>query len=248
MVGAMAENACLFLTFNNAKEVIQRTFYSSHTGDLPITALLLAGAISGACTSFVLTPIELVKCKLQVQMVEHFDNAKPVKKACAAVSDVSSRQIHTFMGHPEIAKQLPGPFELVRTVVRDNGIFGLWRGQLGTFFRESGGSAAWFGAYESVTRYFKRRRQAETSTYVEMIIAGACAGMSYNFVLFPADTVKSRMQVQHGNQGFWETSRQLWRSGGIYPFYRGCGITVARAAPSSAAIFLIYESIKQHLA
>jgi len=33
---------------------------------LPLSALILCGGISGAFTSLLLTPIELVKCKLQV--------------------------------------------------------------------------------------------------------------------------------------------------------------------------------------
>lgn len=80
--------------------------------------------------------------------------------------------------------------------------------------------------------------------------AGACAGMAYNLVLFPADSVKSRMQTDTiadvaGTRGFWEVGKEMWQYGGIRAFYRGCFITVLRAAPASAVIFWTYESLKK---
>lgn len=43
---------------------------------------------------------------------------------------------------------------------------------------------------------------------------------------------------------FWECARTVWKEQGVKGLYRGCGITVARAAPSSAFIFAIYEGLK----
>lgn len=43
---------------------------------------------------------------------------------------------------------------------------------------------------------------------------------------------------------FWECARIVWKEQGIKGLYRGCGITVARAAPSSAFIFAIYEGLR----
>jgi ornithine carrier protein len=35
----------------------------------------------------------------------------------------------------------------------------------------------------------------------------------------------------------------LWRQHGLKGLYRGCGITVLRAAPSSAVIFTTYDAL-----
>lgn len=88
----------------------------------------------------------------------------------------------------------------------------------------------------------------------ELCVAGATAGMSYNVVLFPADSVKSAIQTEEelrnkyggaavgGKRiGFWETGMKIYRKRGLKGLYSGCGITVARAAPSSAMIFCVYE-------
>lgn len=73
--------------------------------------------------------------------------------------------------------------------------------------------------------------------------------MSYNFLFFPADTIKSRMQTTAVGKGevqkkFWNEGMAIWRKYGVRGLYRGCGITVARSAPSSAFIFIIFDALK----
>jgi ornithine carrier protein len=83
--------------------------------------------------------------------------------------------------------------------------------------------------------------------------------MSYNIVLFPADCVKSAMQTQaelrkHDPDArhqkarpapkFFAVAKDIYRSRGIRGLYAGCGVTVMRSAPSSAMIFLIYETLE----
>lgn len=150
----------------------------------------------------------------------------------------------------------PGPLHLIVTVFRQQGILGFWHGQLGTLIRETGGSAAWFGSFEGMSLLFRGMRpknvDPRTSLPIhQQLLAGAAAGMSYNFVFYPADTIKSRMQTEDLSRArtgmrstFWSVGRALWRDQGLKGMYRGCGITVGRAAPSSALIFTVYEALK----
>lgn len=157
----------------------------------------------------------------------------------------------------------PGPLSLIASVYRHQGFLGFWRGQLGTLIRETGGSAAWFGSYETVTALFRRLRPAPSASIGSLstapslpiwqqMLAGATAGMSYNFVFYPADTIKSRIQTEDissltrgTRQTFWAVGKALWREQGLKGLYRGCGITVARSAPSSAFIFAVYEGLRE---
>uniref|UniRef100_A0A060T8Z6 ARAD1D14916p n=1 Tax=Blastobotrys adeninivorans TaxID=409370 RepID=A0A060T8Z6_BLAAD len=221
IVGAAAENASLFWTYNLAQKYLTPFGYGY------MTTSLLSGAISGAFTSYVLTPIELIKCKVQVQYMLEANNA---------------------YNRPTI-------WNMMVNVYRQEGISGFWRGQTGTLLRECGGSAAWFGANEYVKQLFRDASSRDYNTTTEVLLAGSAAGMSYNLSLFPADTIKSRMQteaelaVAHGQpttrSTFLSTARAIVRSGGISALYRGCGITVCRSAPSSAIIFLTYEKLKE---
>jgi mitochondrial ornithine carrier protein len=248
----MAENATLFFTYHRAQQFFKSSnLFLTSNGDISIWGLVAAGGIAGACTSYVLTPIELVKCKLQVQNVGSYtpgtttfpSSASTLKRGPLPV--VPSAAIHTSTKAAQ-----PGPLQLVRQIYRAQGITGFWRGQMGTFLRETGGSAAWFGTYEYVSSLLKASHPLEEVSSQEQMIGGACAGMAYNLVLFPADSVKSRMQTDaisdgNGTRGFWEVGKEMWKHGGVRVFYRGCLITVLRAAPASAVIFWTYESMKK---
>lgn len=151
------------------------------------------------------------------------------------------------------------PGTIIRTIFQHRGLAGFWHGQLGTLIRETGGSAAWFGSKESMTLLF-RRLNASTETQAtgfaplplwQQAASGAVAGMSYNFLFYPADTVKSRMQTSPtAGKGeveatFWQEGKALWRQAGLRGLYRGCGITLLRSAPSSAFIFITFDGLKR---
>jgi mitochondrial ornithine carrier protein len=248
----MAENATLFLTYNRAQEFFKSSgYFRSSTSDrLSITGLVVAGGIAGACTSYVLTPIELVKCKLQVQNVGSYTPGTTTFPATASTLKKGAIPTPSAAIHTSTKVAQPGPVQLIRQILRAQGITGLWRGQMGTFLRESGGSAAWFGTYEYVSSLLKAHRRHDDVSAQDLMFSGACAGMAYNLVLFPADSIKSRMQTDaisdvRVHRGFWAVGKSMWRYGGISIFYRGCLITVLRAAPASAVIFWTYESLKK---
>lgn len=266
IVGAACENATLFLAYNKCKEGIYLLRPDGKGKDkefnMKETALAAAGA--GFIASFILTPIELIKCRMQVQML-----AREGAFGAASVA-VPAPGIHPFAttpnpSVPHVAPQLRaaaplGPIALIIDTVRQSGIRGLWLGQTGTLLRETGGSAAWFGSYEWAARWFMSRHQITIGrerkatkadlAAVELMAAGALAGVSYNVVLFPADSVKSSMQTSaelnpdKPPPGFWPTAKKIWRSRGIRGMYAGCGLTVLRSAPSSAMIFYIYTRLE----
>ncbi|KAI0659284.1 mitochondrial carrier [Cubamyces menziesii] len=234
IVGAMAENASLFWGYTELQRVIRWWTGMPLSQNLSLGQLALAGGGAGCLTSFVLTPIELVKCKMQVQML----------MVPASVASTASAT-------------LPGPIAVLTSVVRETGLRGLWLGHTGTLIRETGGGAAWFTAKESVATLLLGRRGASDKRELrawESALSGACAGVAYNVALFPADTVKSAMQTELELRGpraggappsFVGILRDMWRAQGLRGLYAGCGITVARAVPSSALIFLIYDGLSR---
>ena len=240
LVGAAVETSCLFFSYRIAQDAIIASSpdlsAQKQRGDkveLPFTYLLGCGAASGAFTSVALTPIELVKCKMQVP--------------------ISPSPMTTQLGYT--TSRGPGPIQIISSIFRNHGLLGFWHGQMGTLIRETGGSAAWFGSYEGVKllfqRYDKSVRKIDDVKVWQQMLAGALAGMSYNFVFYPADTIKSRMQTEEvgmtrSKSTFVSTGKELWREVGLRGFYRGCGITVFRAAPSSAIIFSIYEAFRRY--
>lgn len=253
LLGAAAENASLFVAYEVAQSAIWATAMpkdqleahkrrreieakGGKAPELPLWALLLAGSASGAVTSLILTPIELIKCRMQVPLNNVLDPSLR-----------SSGPVRTF-----------SPQAVIADVYRSEGMKGFWRGQLGTLIRETGGSAAWFGSHEALIKFFRDKQRALrpgvpdnelTVALWQSLLSGAVAGCSYNFLFYPADTIKSKIQTgelaMHGRQTFMKVGWALWRSHGLGGLYRGCGITLARSAPSSALIFTVYEALKQ---
>lgn len=236
LVGAAAETSSLFLFESIGRELLFQSGLCSRAAGLSVPALWVTGAFSGVFTSFVLTPIELIKCKIQAPLA--------------------------LDGRPAASRR---PLSVIGEIYRYEGLAGFWHGQLGTLIREAGGCAAWFGAKETVSSLFysletpsaaseaeRARIRSQPLSLWQQVVAGASAGVSYNFLFFPADTIKSRMQTtpvggSSEKRTFWKEGRVLWQQHGLRGLYRGCGITCLRAAPSSALIFIVYDGLKRHL-
>lgn len=73
-----------------------------------------------------------------------------------------------------------GPFALIGEVYRVYGIRGFWHGQVGTFLRETGGGAAWFGSYEYVSGVLRKWGGRKTNSAGEQMMAGAAGTVFSN--------------------------------------------------------------------
>ena len=240
LFGATLENASLFLTYNQVQRALRGAMGIAPDAPLPMHMLAVAAAASGAAAGLVLTPVELIKCRMQVQMMAqalHGTNAAPLISAPA----------------------------LIMRTVREAGIRGMYVGLVGTLVRETGGGVAWFLTFEACTAELARlhAQRAEDGVKpskkdlgsLELMASGALAGMAYNVSLFPADSVKSTMQTEreimahnpsaHLPTGFWGTLARIYRLRGIAGLYAGVGVTCLRSAPSSGLVFLVYNKLEQ---
>ena len=254
MSGAMAETATLFLVYNQTQALL-RSLRFQYTGDssalhrpLGPLELALSGAAAGSAASLILTPVELIKCRMQVQFLA-----------------METRNLHLALDAnlPDPAKMpkasfatLEGPVALIRRQVKTEGFRGLWLGQTGTFIREAGGTAAWFLANEGVTKFFVKRKgpnatKADLASW-QYALGGVCAGISYTLSLFPADSIKSSIQTHAELTGtapkaFLATGREIFRARGLKGLYSGCGITCFKSACSSALVFVIYSNLERRV-
>ncbi|KAF4553364.1 putative mitochondrial carrier protein 12 [Elsinoe fawcettii] len=76
--------------------------------------------------------------------------------------------------------------------------------------------------------------------------AGASAGIGVNLLIFPLDTLKTRVQspsFQHDFRATGIANRALWRG-----LYHGIGTVLLATFPASGVFFTTYESLKHVLA
>jgi len=218
----------------------------------------LAGSGAGAITSFLLTPIELVKCKMQVQMLVASASPAVIQSVIGASSTRAATATFGSLS-PRTHQKLPGPISVLISIIRTTGFRGLWLGHMGTLIREAGGSAAWFSTKEFVASLLRARRPGPLASKKDLVpwesaLSGACAGAAFNISFFPADSVKSTMQTEEElrprgkgipRPTFVGTFKAMYKAQGIRGLYAGMGITAARSIPSSAIIFLIYDGLNQ---
>ncbi|WWC86780.1 uncharacterized protein L201_001659 [Kwoniella dendrophila CBS 6074] len=286
LIGAACENATLFVCYNKWKDLILavRPEVSGLDGgkgkgksrELTTAELAIAGGGAGFMASYVLTPIELIKCRMQVQRLALEGAVSSSVSPLKASPEIGA---HPFATTPHIsaatsngaikgvvgAPKLQGPIGLIGDVIKKNGIRGLWLGQTGTLFRETGGSAAWFATFEYSARRFISRKQNKQDTIDpskkivkgdlakwELMLSGALAGIAYTVSLFPADSIKSAIQTQaelnpnKPSPSFISMAKIIYKSRGIKGLYAGCATTIAKSAPSSAMIFVIYETLESN--
>ena len=65
-------------------------------------------------------------------------------------------------------------------------------------------------------------------------MAGGLAGLAVDLLLFPLDTLKTRLQSEQG----------FMKSGGFNGIYKGLGSVLTGSIPAAAVFFIVYESFK----
>ncbi|KAJ7484754.1 L-ornithine transporter [Mycena latifolia] len=209
VAGSMVETAALFLSYSYFQNLI-RNYAPTPSSQLTIPQLGLAAAGAGFVTSFILTPIELVKCKMQVQLMNTTTSARVppihcVPKSVAALvrapSTLPPSPIFDHIIGTTSAMKPPGLVAIVRSTIASHGVRGLWLGHTGTILRETGGTASWFAVKEWVASALLDRRIGPNRTNNNLLpwesaVAGAVSGAACVLALYPADTIKSAMQTE----------------------------------------------------
>lgn len=214
LISSIVETTFLFSAYQQIKN---RLLTSTNRKELNDKESFLAGSLTGSCLAFIVTPMELIKNRLQVQQ--------------------QGKGERLYNGIIDCA---------VKTLKKEGFFHGIYRGFLSTVCKESIGNGFWFATYYWLTNRFIPQNGSRTDlSSLTLIFSGATAGAIYWIVPFPIDTIKNRMQVS-GNS-FFNTYRVIYSQQGLKGFYKGIGVTVFRALPSNAVTFLVYEKIIQLL-
>ncbi|CAD6224714.1 GSCOCG00005516001-RA-CDS [Cotesia congregata] len=81
----------------------------------------------------------------------------------------------------------------------------------------------------------KKMEPSRRNIFWSSMISGAAAGLAYDVIFFPMETVKTRLQSKQG----------FINSGGFKKLYRGLGPAIAGSAPSASLFFATYDGFKE---
>lgn len=217
LMGVTPIFALCFWAYDLGKTLIKT--HKGYTSDaqLSLVDIGAAGALSAVPTTLIMAPGERIKCILQVQ-----------DTAGAA------------------ARKFAGPGDVVKHLVKEQGVASVFRGSLATLLRDGSGSIAYFAVYEAIKRALTPAGQTSLSP-TAVILGGGFAGVCNWLVALPFDVIKSRIQTADlrgpgaPRLGMWGTAKQVIAEGGVAGLYRGAGPALIRAFPANAACFMGME-------
>ena len=228
--------------------------------------LALAGGAAGGINSLVLTPIELVRNRLQIATGNRDGGFAVLRQVLA----------QGMRSPPSSLASSPVVMPVVVQTMRT-----LWRGLPATLCRDIPGVSAYYLFFEVANRRLAKRKQAEeermsadraresandtsreprsvksgggsdgaskTLRTLELAAAGALGGCGYWFVALPFDAAKSVMQTAAAPQPLLPTLRTLLREGGLARLYVGLTSALLRGIPGAAVVFTTYGTVLAYL-
>uniref|UniRef100_A0AAR5Q5Q0 EF-hand domain-containing protein n=3 Tax=Dendroctonus ponderosae TaxID=77166 RepID=A0AAR5Q5Q0_DENPD len=135
-------------------------------------------------------------------------------------------------------------------VVKELGLFGLYKGARACLLRDVPFSAIYFPAYAHTKASF-----ADESGYnhpLTLLVAGAIAGIPAASLVTPADVIKTRLQVvaragQTTYSGVLDATRKIYAEEGFRAFWKGSIARVFRSSPQFGVTLLTYELLQRTL-
>ncbi|XP_057976342.1 mitochondrial carnitine/acylcarnitine carrier-like protein [Malania oleifera] len=193
---------------------------------------LTSGTVGGAAQLICGHPFDTIKVKLQSQPAPLPGQPLKYSGAMDAV-----KQTFAAEGPKGFYKGMGAP---LATVAAFNAVLFTVRGQMEALLRSQPGAPL---------------------TVNQQVVCGAGAGLAVSFLACPTELIKCRLQAQsvlaesgsgavavkYG--GPTDVARQVLRSeGGAVGLFKGLVPTMAREVPGNAAMFGVYEALKQFLA
>ena len=229
----------------------------SDDNKLTLTESIICGAYAGLFVVPIIVPVELVKCKLQLQR--------------------ESKKLSYYKGVIDV---------LVKTYSFE-GIKGIYRGTSVTIFRESIGFAGQFGSYHFVKQTISKLKKVrfEELRSTDLLLAGGISGSLSWFVSFPFDVSKTLIQTGNAfnsknekykslaeeciyfdeeyfkrsgikayrykvtiiDGGFISSFKHIYYVKGVKGFFLGFMPIGIVAFIANAIMFLSYETVKNHI-
>ncbi|XP_017793978.1 PREDICTED: calcium-binding mitochondrial carrier protein Aralar1 isoform X1 [Habropoda laboriosa] len=134
------------------------------------------------------------------------------------------------------------------TVVKELGIFGLYKGARACFLRDVPFSAIYFPMYAHT-----KARLADEGGYntpLSLLVSGALAGVPAAALVTPADVIKTRLQVvarrgQTTYNGLLDCAKKIYKEEGPRAFWKGATARVFRSSPQFGVTLFTYEVLQR---
>jgi len=208
-----------------------RQYNGSKSSNKNIIHMAVAGAATGLGAYFITSPLHLIKTLNQIEASNNASTAR--------------------VGHKLYAKDLLSGF---RSIIRDNGILGLWRGTLAFSLRGSLFTSGQMLGYDGFKTICKSNG-VNDDVYLH-ICSSLVAAVAASFLSTPADLVASRSVAELTSKattvcatkstGILDLLAIIYKERGIFGFWRGNTLSFVRIAPVTLTYSALYEQIRHY--
>ena len=175
-----------------------------------------AGALAGAVGKTVIAPLDRVKVLLQVRGAM----ATGAVQRAAADGSVS---------------------RALRAIVKEEGVRGLWKGNVPQILRVVPYAALQLVGYEE----YKRLLEVKEGEGGKRMLAGALAGVTATALTYPLDTLRLRLAVDASAKTISQAAANVARQQGRSGFFHGLVPAVVGIAPYMALELAAFDTMKE---
>eukprot|EP00891_Asterochloris_glomerata_P007435 jgi/Astpho2/7435/e_gw1.00114.101.1_t len=184
-----------------------------------------AGAIAGCVARLVVQPLDVLKIRFQVHM---------------HCFDVQSLPLGSLQS------KYTGIRQAFVTIVREEGVRGLWRGLLPGQLLTIPYTAVQFATLHQVRAFAQRTGIAKSDWAPSLsFISGALAGAAATAASYPFDLLRTTLAVQGEPKVYrsmTEAAKGIVQHSGVRGLYTGLGITLVEIVPYAALQFGLYDT------
>ncbi|MCJ1388027.1 mitochondrial thiamine pyrophosphate transporter [Xylographa bjoerkii] len=184
--------------------------------------VLIAGATAGLVSRFCIAPLDVIKIRLQLQTY-------PLRSGI--ISPVRNRD---------------GATSIIRSIFRNEGIQGFWRGNIPAELLYISYGSIQFSTYRLTTNLLSTTPTPIPDS-VMAFVAGAFAGAVATSATYPLDLLRTRFAAQGTLKiyaSLLSSVRIIYLTEGLPGFFRGLGAGVAQIVPYMGLFFSTYEKLR----
>ncbi|KAI8328082.1 mitochondrial carrier domain-containing protein [Choanephora cucurbitarum] len=186
----------------------------------------LCGGFAGLTTRLAISPLDVVKIRLQVQPEPYTINRLLSNKTSPANIKYS------------------GIVQAFRTIIAEEGIKGLFKGNVAAEWLYVTYGASQFYAYYFLDRFMKK--QDTLPPTFKPFVSGMLAGSFATATTYPFDLLRTRFAIQGETKVYNSIMHavcDIHEKEGIRGFYRGLGSSITQIMPYMGLMFFSYEGL-----
>ncbi|XP_068018908.1 LOW QUALITY PROTEIN: solute carrier family 25 member 34 [Melanerpes formicivorus] len=186
-----------------------------------------AGAVAGAVGAVVGSPAYLVKTHLQAQTLSAL-----------------------AVGHQHNHENISAAF---KSIYKQHGVAGLWRGVSGAVPRVAVGSAAQLATFTSAKDWVCEQQWFREGSWAAVLAGGMVSGVAVAVAMTPFDVISTRLYNQPVEadgtgklyRGFWDCILQISSKEGVLGLYKGIGAVYLRLGPHTVLSLFFWDELRK---